>query len=275
MTGRRTFPLAVAAVVLPLLALGGPAAADEESLAALDTEGAIAYSQAAIGREVGDHAFRDTGLRNVHLSDYKGKPLVVNLIYTGCAQSCPIILQTLARAVDVAQEALGEDRFAVVTIGFDTASDVPDQMHAYARGQGIDLPNWSFLSTDAETVYALAGDLGFIYVESPKGFDHVSQVSVLDADGRVYRQVYGSNFESPALVEPLKDLVFGREGVSVVENLIDRVRLFCTLYDPASQRYRFDYSLFVGLTIAMVSLLGIGGVLLRGWLRTRRRPHGA
>ena len=137
------------------------------------------------------------------------------------------------------------------------------------------MPNWSFLSADAGTVSALAGDLGFVYVESPKGYDHVSQVSVLDPDGRVYRQVYGADFEAPALVEPLKDLVFQRQGVSVVEALIDRVRLFCTLYDPASRRYRFDYSLFVGLTVGAVSLLAIAGVLLRGWLRTRRRPHGA
>ena len=31
-----------------------------------------------------------------------------------------------------------------------------------------------------------------------------------------------------------------------------RVKLFCTVYDPASDSYMFDYSIFVGLTIGLV-----------------------
>jgi protein SCO1/2 len=42
------------------------------------------------------------------------------------------------------------------------------------------------------------------------------------------------------------------------------------VYDPASGRYRFDYSVFVGMAIGALSLGGIGFVLVRGWLRARR-----
>ena len=56
---------------------------------------------------------------------------------------------------------------------------------------------------------ALAADVGFSYVRSPRGFDHVTQTTVVDASGKVYRQIYGDAFPTPALVEPLKELIYG------------------------------------------------------------------
>jgi protein SCO1/2 len=236
---------------------------------AFDAEAAIAYSQAAIGRGLGDFAFRDRDGAPVRLSAFRGRPLVVNMVFTACAESCPLVVQRLHRAVEVAQDALGRDSFAVVTIGFDSEADTPERMRAYARAQGVDLPGWDFLSGDTETIARLANTLGFIYYPSPRGFDHLAQTTVIDAEGRVYRQVYGSSFEPPALVEPLMALVLGRErAITGLSDIIGRVRLFCTFYDAASDRYRFDYSLFIGLAIGGASLAGIGVVLVRAWLRS-------
>ncbi len=237
---------------------------------AFDPEAAIAYSQAAIGRDLDDYAFLDTRRRPVRLADYRGKPLVVNLVFTACAESCPIVVQTLQDAVAVAQDSLGEDSFSVVTIGFDTRDDTPERMRAFAHGQGVDLANWAFLSGDAATLERLVENLGFIYFPSPRGFDHLAQTTVIDAEGRVYRQVYGAAFEAPALVEPLMELVFGRRPeAGAVTNLVNRIRLFCTYYDPTSQRYRFDYSIFIAFAVGAASLLGLAVVLLRAWWRTR------
>jgi protein SCO1/2 len=259
--------------VLPNMPASGLA---PEAPSAFDAEAAIEYSQAAIGRQVGDYSFLDSDRTEVRLAELQGKPIVVNLVYTACSYSCPLIVQTLYSAVEVAQDALGEDSFAVLTIGFDTQEDTPARMRAYARGQGVDLPNWRFLSGDEATVSSLSKDLGFIYYPSPRGFDHLAQTSVIDAEGLVYRQVYGSDFSAPAVVEPLKDLVFGRQGdLTSVAGLINRVRLFCTLYDPSSERYRFDYSIFIALAVGSVALGAIGLILLRALLRTRRREESA
>ena len=61
---------------------------------------------------------------------------MLNLVYTSCSSVCPTIVQTLDAAVEAAQKALGEDSFAVVTIGFDTTHDTPERMRAFARAQG-------------------------------------------------------------------------------------------------------------------------------------------
>ncbi len=260
---RDAFTLAVAATLATTAAL---AAAPSP----FEPEAAIAYSQDAIGRELDDLSFRNARGEPVSLSAFRGAPLVVNMVFTACVESCPIIVQTLYSAVEVAQDSLGQDSFAVVTVGFDSDSDTPARMRAFAMSQGVDLPNWHFLSGDAETMQRLVDTLGFLYVPSPRGFDHLAQTSVIDATGRVYRQVYGAEFEVPALVEPLMALVYGDVEATFVKQVIDRVRLFCTFYDPASGRYRFDYSIFIGATIGGISLLGFALVLGRAWRRTTR-----
>jgi len=262
---RRAFALATA-----LLFAAGNALAEAPN--PFDERGALAYSQATIGKAVSDHRFLDTTGAPVSLADFRGKPLVLNLIFTACSTSCPIIVQTLHRSVRIANGALGPGDFHVVTIGFDTDRDTPEQMRAYKADQGVRFPNWTFLSTDAATIEALSQEVGFIYFPSPRGFDHLTTTTILDAEGTVFRHVYGDAFEPPSLVEPLKDLVWGRfSPVTDVESLINRIKLICTIYDPNSDRYLFDYSIFFGIFAGIVSLGGIGFVLLRAWLGGRRR----
>jgi hypothetical protein len=43
------------------------------------------------------------------------------------------------------------------------------------------------------------------------------------------------------------------------------------VYDPATGRYRFDYSLFVQITIGALAILGVAGWLLLEARRSRRR----
>lgn len=239
----------------------------------IDEATALSVSRAAIGRPVGDYGLRDTSFREVRLSEFWGRPVVVNMIYTSCTHTCPLIVQTLRRAVEAARSTLGPESFVVLTIGFDVRADTPERMRAYAQSQGIDSTsaNWRFLSADAESIEALSRDVGFMFASSPKGFDHLSQTTVIDSDGVVYRQVYGSDFDPPRLIEPLKDLLYGRRSdLSSLSGLVNRIRLICTVYDPAADRYRFSYAIFLGIAIGFVSLSAVGFVLIRAWLRTRR-----
>ncbi|MBL8670085.1 MAG: SCO family protein [Alphaproteobacteria bacterium] len=237
-----------------------------------DAQAALRYSQAAIGRTLAGHALRDERGRSFFLAELRGRPLVVSLIYTACTDSCPIVVQALDRAVDVGREALGRDSFAVVTIGLDAVHDTPQRMRAYAASMGVARkPGWTFASADEATVNRLARDLGFAMAPSAKGFDHIAQTSVIDATGRVYRQVYGETFDPPALVEPLKDLVFGRDAAIVsLDGLLNRVKLFCTIYNPANGRYRFDYAILVTLVVGVAALSVVGFVVARNLWRILR-----
>ena len=143
-------------------------------------------------------------------------------------------------------------------------------MRDYAVSRGLNVGDWIFLSGDAPTIDRLSQDLGFVFNPSPQGFDHMAQVSVVDASGQVYRQIYGSVFDAPLLVNPLKELIYGgRIEMTSIEGLVNRIRLYCTLYDPASGKYRFDYSLAISIALGGLSMVLIGGVLIRAAFQAR------
>ena len=233
---------------------------------------ALQSSQSAIGRTLDDYLLTDQNGRSVRFSDFKGKPLVLSLLYTSCYHICPMTTRHLSKVVEKAREALGHDSFSVAILGFDAQHDTPQAMISYAKKQGIEDANWFLLSADSDTVNALSKQLGFLFFTSPNGFDHIVQASVIDADGVVYTQVYGEVFETPLLVEPLKDLVLGRPkpGQTLLDELIDKVRFFCTAYDPSRDGYHIDYSLFIGLVIgALIILSGLLFVVIETLKRRR------
>ncbi len=242
----------------------------------LDEREALRISQSAIGRRLDGFEFRDTERRVIRLADYRGKPLLVQLIYTSCYHSCPLAVQTLDRAVEAAAETFGDKAFEIVTIGFDYRADTPERLRAYAKDQGIDRTNWRFLAGTPETIDRLIETIGFVFVPSPRGFDHLAQTTVVDANGVVFRQIYGSEIDAPGIVEPLKALLYGRTADFVsVSGLINRLKLFCTIYDPRSERYRFDYSIFIGIAVGGLILSTMAGVLARAIYREFRTGRNA
>jgi len=240
-----------------------------------DADQAIATSQGAVGQPLQDLLLYDRQGRAVKLSDYLGRPLLISMIFTSCHHVCPAITRHLATAVEAAREALGEDSFQVLTIGFDTAVDTPDAMRVFAKKQSVDDPGWDFLSGSAETMASLVENVGFVHYPSPRGFDHINQVTLIDREGVVYRQVYGAAFDLPWLVEPLKELVYNRPrpGDHLASGLLNRIKLFCTVYDPNTGRYTFDYSLFVGIGVGALIVLSVLIWLLLEYSRSRKRKE--
>ncbi len=236
-----------------------------------DVRRAFETSQAAIGNPIGEFELRDASGKTVRLSDYRGKPLLVSFIYTGCFQICPTTTRFLSEAVGVARKALGDGRFKVVSIGFNQPFDDPVAMASFAKQVGISDPDWAFLSPAPKDVEALTRRFGFTYEATSGGFDHLLQVSIVNADGVLYRQVYGENFDMPMLVQPLKELLSGQASQQLtLANVWDKVILYCTVYDPHSGGYRVNYSLFFEIFAGLTTLGAIAWVVLRELRRSRR-----
>ena len=236
----------------------------------LEPRDALARSQAVIGNPVGDYTLRDRDGKEVRLGDYRGKPLLVSFIYTGCFQVCPATTQFLGRAVKEAQRVLSADAFRVVTVGFNLPFDTPGAMREFQKRQGIDFANWQFLAADAATIDGLAHDLGFVWVPTAAGFDHLTQVTILDGQGRVFRQVYGESFELPIFVGPLRELVTGAPAAAQsFVGFLERVRILCTVYDPRAGKYRLNYGLFIEIFAGLSMLGGTAWYLAAEWRRQR------
>ncbi len=254
----RWFSFLLALLALPVLAL--------------DEKAALNESQAAIGRQVGEYRFTDSEGRAVRLSELRGKPLVVSFVYTGCFQVCPATTQFLGKAVSEAERTLGPGSFRVATIGFNLPFDSPSAMKEFRRKFGLASPHWLFLTPEAGTLERLTADFGFRYEATPAGFDHLLQASIVDGEGRIYRQVYGDSFDVPQFVGPLLQLAQNAPvPQGSLQGLWEQVKLLCTVYDASAGRYRLNYAVFVEIFVGASVLLGTLWFLVAG----RRRRGGA
>ena len=248
----------------PAAQIDAPADAPAEATAArppgLEPGAALRTSQAVIGKAIGDYTLLAREGRPVRLSSYRGKPLLVSFIYTGCFQVCPTGTRALHEAVQALQKMVGPNQFNVVSIGFNQPADSPQALRAFALQHGIDAANWEFLSPHASIVPALTRDFGFSYVATPAGFDHLLAATVLDPQGRIYTQVYGERLTADKLGEPLRQLLRGAPMPQSLRlaDVLDRVRILCTVYDPVTGQYRYAYGLIIeiagGVTFALAML---------------------
>ena len=245
------------------------------TLTTLDEQAALRLSQAAIGRRIGDHVLLDRQGRPTRLADYRGKPLLVNFIYTSCYQVCPTATKNMLKAMQNAVAVLGQDRFNIVSIGFNQPFDSPQALAIFATQQGVRLPNWEFLSPAAAIVDELTRDFGFSYVATTAGFDHLNQISLVDAEGRIVRQIYGETFNAADIAEPLKALVTGAPippQANTLAELADRVRIICSVYDPVTGRYRTNYAVYFEIA-GFITFVGFLGYIAWSFLIRPRREQ--
>lgn len=239
-----------------------------------DEAEALKISQKAIGNQLGDYTFLDRSGRKVRLSDYRGKPLVISMIYTHCPFVCATTTRSLS-AIKQSQDALGTDSFGVLTVGFDTENDTPEAMGDFAKRMDVNLPNWEFVSADQDTIKKLSKDLGFVFFPTDEGgFNHTTQTTFVDGKGKVYLHIYGEEFDNKTLLQPLKDLVYNiKTAQPGFAGLSNKVRLFCTVYDTKTGNYRIDYGYFYGVGLGVLVSLIIALWIVFEYRRSPKRNY--
>jgi protein SCO1/2 len=140
----------------------------------------------------------------VELSSLKGKPLVVDFIYTSCPGPC---LMETAKFANVALR-LGNDlgsKVMLVSITVDPEHDGPKQLLDYAHQQGADEKGWYFLTgvpTDVDK--ALAGFKLSRQVEPDGSVGHLVDMMLVGPDGRLVREYNGEVVKAQDIVDDVK-----------------------------------------------------------------------
>ncbi len=228
----------------------------------------------AVGRAIGGYNLIDQDGKRFNIKELLGKrPLVISYVYTGCTHTCTPILAKLKKAFDRAGADFGE-KFTALTIGFDAANDTPLALKKYGRNFTKDFKRWRFATASQRTIDDMAKDTGFYYEKAAEGsladgFEHINLVTVVGSDGSIARQIYVSTLTAREVLEEIRLSIepAGPAGSSPAQaargeiSLLERVKLFCYSYDPASGRYRLNYGAIA--TLALVMLLQ--GITI-GWI---------
>jgi len=113
----------------------------------------------------------------------------------------------------------------------------------------------------------LAKDLGFYYKKTDGGFDHLNAVSIVDAKGRIYKQVYGIDFKPEEILKPVNeainpDTAYTRIAENKTSGILDRIILFCYKYDKATGTYKLDYGMLMTMIMAPIFFISVTTVFI-------------
>lgn len=90
--------------------------------------------------------------------DLRGRFVLYNFTYGGCAEGCPQTSQIMAQAQQAAaQMDLGDVSLELVTISFDPARDTPARLAEMAAQAGADTENWHFVTGDPTDLKQIIG----------------------------------------------------------------------------------------------------------------------
>lgn len=137
---------------------------------------------------------------SIELSQLRGRPVILAMVYTSCEHVCPIIVEHMKEIeAKLEPEDRNEVRFVLASI--DPERDSVEVMRAYARKRKLDPDRWTLLRSAPERVRELAATLGVRYKQLPdESFSHSNTITLLDRDGEIVDQ-------RKRLDEPLESLV--------------------------------------------------------------------
>jgi protein SCO1 len=135
------------------------------------------------------------------LASLKGKPRLIAFVYTGCAMTCPLIIQQMKQV----EQLVGDD-VGYVLVSLDPDNDLPGVLSMFAKQHFLSPDRWTLLTGTAEDVRDMAAVLGVRYNRiSGTELAHSNETVLVDAEGAVRSQNMGLE-TVPAMVDAIRAL---------------------------------------------------------------------
>jgi len=200
--------LAIAALSAAAFATGGHAAA--HSLEDLEAQLFEREQYVEIvDRPAPGFSLQDADGRPVGLADLRGKVVVLNFIYAGCPDVCPLHSERVAELQAMINLTPMREQVQFVTITTDPAWDTPDVLRGHGAAHGLDPVNWVFLTSRApEATRTIAREYGLEFTETPDGLQMHSVVThLIDREGHLRSRYHSLKFAPVNLVTHVNALV--------------------------------------------------------------------
>ncbi len=129
--------------------------------------------------------------QSLKLESLAGKGQVIALIYTGCSNSCPIIVESMKR-VEKQLPLNMRSKMGFVLVSLTPDTDYPKTLKAFAEKKGLN-SNWKLLRGNNALVRALSNALNGRYkVIKDDDVAHSNTVTLLNSQGQIQIQASGT-----------------------------------------------------------------------------------
>ena len=155
---------------------------------------------------IDNFALTDQDGAGVEFRKLRGRPLVINFMYTSCPDICPLLTASLkilrSRMTPAETEGI---RFLSITT--DPEVDSPKVLKAYSKRHEADAPNWSWLTGEPRDLTPVWQGFGVSVQRLAKGLiEHTTLTVVADAQGFMRFAYFGSAPDPDVLLKDLRAL---------------------------------------------------------------------
>lgn len=143
----------------------------------------------------------------------KGKITVIGFIFTNCPDICPLTTNNM-RLVQEKLKSENIEGIEFVSLSFDPENDSPSTLSKFAEIRDLDLSNWCFLTGEQavidsilkrSSVFAVPGDTSVTSDgEEIVFYIHTDRISLIDREGRIRANYFGSRANIEKIVEDIK-----------------------------------------------------------------------
>jgi len=154
-------------------------------------EGARRFAVAEHPVTVPDVKLEDMSGHALQLSQYQGRLLLVDFIYTTCPTVCQDLGQSFSEILEAQREQGSGQKVALLSISFDLENDTPELMQHFAEHHGADGKVWTIAKpTNAADLQALLATFGVKVIPDPLvGFQHNAAIHLVDRQGKLAKIV--------------------------------------------------------------------------------------
>ena len=141
-------------------------------------------------KKVPNFKFINQNGKPISNNDYLGKVYIVEFFFTTCTTICPIMNTNL---VHIQNSFTAFPNFGIASFTINPEFDTSEVLKLYAKENGINNPNWNFLTGDRSDIYKLANEGFNLYTAASSdfvdGFEHSGYFAIIDNEGYIRSRV--------------------------------------------------------------------------------------
>jgi protein SCO1 len=169
-----------------------------------------------LGSQIPDVRLINQDEKTIHLSDFKGRAVLVTFIYTRCPfpTFCPLLSSEFA---SVHRELLKDPELYkkthLVSISLDPAYDTAPVLRKYGLGylknDSAGFAHWDFASTTPGDLKTISGAFGLTYSKQDNLITHTMRTVLVARDGTVVKIWDGSEWRQSELIDAVRRAAAG------------------------------------------------------------------
>jgi protein SCO1/2 len=161
-----------------------------------------------LGTEVPDFTLTDQAERTVSLSQFEGKVVAANFVYTRCPlpDFCYRLSNNLAQLQKRFSSQMGRD-LVLLTITFDPVHDRPEAMATYAKAWNANPETWHFLTGSSADIDRICNLFGVSSWQDEGLLTHNMHTVVIDRRRKLVANIEGNQFSAKQLGDLVESVV--------------------------------------------------------------------